>query len=61
MSSTSMAFTARSSTQSAARTRLAAGAPGSTMIFSSTVTAALAACCSRAIDCPNAARRAARY
>jgi hypothetical protein len=53
-SSNSMAFDARSRTTSAARTRLDVGASGSTMILTRTETAALDACCNRAMDCEKA-------
>src|ERR1700687_1343048 len=59
-SSTSVAFAAWSNTESAARNRVEAGAFWSTIIFSRVETAALEACCKRAIDCPNASRRAWR-
>jgi len=61
MSSISMAFFARSSTLSAARTRVDAGALVSSMIFASTEAAAPDICWSRAMDCEKAARPAARY
>jgi hypothetical protein len=51
ISSSSIAFAAWSSTLSAARTRVDAGAFESIMIFSSVETAALDACCIRAMDC----------
>ena len=38
-----------------------AGVFGSTITFRRVETAALVACCNRAIDCENAARRASRY
>jgi len=41
--------------------RVDAGALACTISFSTVVTAALEACCSRAIDCENARRLAARY
>src|ERR1039457_3853462 len=50
----------RARTQSAARTRTAAGVLWSTMTLSSADTAALAACCSRALAWNMAARRASR-
>jgi hypothetical protein len=55
-----MAFAVWLNTLSAARTFVDAGVFESTMTFSSVVTAALDACWSRAIDCPNAARFASR-
>ena len=48
------------SIEEAARTRVAAGALASTMILSRVETAALVACCSRAFDWAEAARRAFR-
>src|SRR5450432_2971228 len=58
MSSISIALAAWARTLSAARTRVDGGDAGSITTFTRTDTAALDACCSRAIDCPNAARRA---
>jgi hypothetical protein len=60
-SSISIACFAWSSTLSAARTRTDGGVLVSTMSLRSVETAALVACCSRAVDCENAARRALRY
>jgi hypothetical protein len=61
MSSISMDLAEWPSTLSAARTRVYAGAFWSTMILSRVETAALDACWSLAMDCPNAALRAKRY
>jgi hypothetical protein len=47
-----------SSTLSAARARVDGGVAGSIMSLRSVVTAAPEACCRRATDCLNAARRA---
>lgn len=60
MSSISIALAEWSSTLSAALTFVEAGVAGSTMTLRRVETAALVACCSRAIDCENAARRASR-
>ena len=60
-SSISMALAAWVSTLSAARTRVDGGVAGSTITLSNVVAAAVEACCKRAIDCPYAPRRAARY
>jgi len=59
-SSSSMALAPCVSTRSAARSRVDAGACWSSMIFSTEETAAPAACCNRAVPCPNASRRAFR-
>src|SRR5271167_2298462 len=60
ISSISMALIACVNTMSAARSRADAGPLWSTRTFSTADTAALDACCSRAVHCPNAARRAFR-
>src|ERR1017187_3830506 len=61
MSSESSASAACARTQSAARTRLAAGAVASTIIFISVDVAAPAACWSLPNDWVKASRRACRY
>src|SRR5579863_9105685 len=60
MSSISIDLAACVSTLSAALTRVDAGVLRSTITFSNVETAALAACCKRATDCPKAAQRAWR-
>jgi hypothetical protein len=60
ISSISIALAAWLKIESAARTRTDAGALASIMIFSSVVAAAEVPCWSRAMDCPNASRRACR-
>ena len=59
--SISPASAARSRTTSAARSRVAAGAFGSSMIFSTVVAAAPAASCSRPMAWENTVRRASRH
>ena len=61
LSCDSTRFVACSMTRSAARTRLAAGLLGSSIIFSRVVLAALQPCCNRAMASETASLRACRY